>query len=252
MSMRRALIVIAAAMAASCSGSSTAPSPAPSPAPVVAPSPIVPPQPILPVRGPNFDLTFWNEFVHNSFEAPGASQPLRRLTAAPMIALMTIDDAGQAIDSATLSSTESALRDVAPTWGGGQFGLAGVARGTSTMEGVRGWLTVKWAAAATAYCGLSDVGVDGGVMTLFPNTPNCGCPGGVTTSRIRPRTVAHELGHAFGYWHTDNVLDLMRIPSSNCLQSPSEREIYHATIAYGSPVGTVDALPVRGVHSVID
>jgi hypothetical protein len=168
-----------------------------------------------------------------------------------MIALMTIDDAGHTIDDATLSSTESALRDVAPQWTGGVFGLAGVQRTTQSMQGQHGWYTVKWMAAATSYCGFTDIAVDGGVMMLAPNTPGCGCPGSITTSKIRPRTVAHELGHAFGYWHTDNTQDLMHVPSSNCLQSPDARELYHAGLAYQTPIGTTTGLP-RSPLVIID
>lgn len=253
MRMRLTLLAIAALTVASCAGSSTAPSPAASTsAPVVAPSPIVPPAPILPVRGPSFDLTFWNEFVHNSFDAPTVPQPLRRLTAAPMLYLKTIDEAGQPIDALTLQTVEDAMRAVAPTWGGSQFGLAGVARGTATMEGVSGWLTVKWPnPSAGNFCGLSQIGTDGGWIELnyLRQEVRCGCNNG---ARIPPRIVKHELGHAFGYWHTDSAGDIMRNGVSGCTDDqPSAREVYHATVAYQTPVGTVNALPFGGVHSLV-
>ena len=201
------------------------------------------PTPTLPTRDPaRFDLTFWNEFIHNAYEGPQVA--LRRLTAPPMLYLKTVDDAGQTVDSATLQSTETTLRDTASSWTGGLFGLAGVQRGTGTMQGQHGWVTVTWTAAVTSYCGQSDVGVDGGVITLALNTPGCGCPGGVTTSRIRPRTVAHELGHAFGFWHTDNALDLMHVPSNNCLQTPDDRELYHAGLAYQTPNSSTSSLHI--------
>jgi hypothetical protein len=92
-----------------------------------------------------------------------ALEPLERLTAAPNVYLKTIDDAGHAIDAVTLNATAQAIRDVATTWGGGQFGVASVTQGTDTKVGVHGWFTVTWNALATSpYCGLSDVGRDGG------------------------------------------------------------------------------------------
>lgn len=243
--LTRCLALVVVLSLAGCSGSSTAPSPATSaPAPIVTPPPvIVPVQPPVVIRGPLFDLAFWNLFVHDGFEQPSALVPLRRLVAAPSVYLRTVDDAGQAIDAVTLNATAQALRDVAAQWTGGQFGLAGVTQGTSTMQGQHGWLTVIWDAGAKSYCGLSDVAVDGGVIELAPKTPNCGCPPSISTVAIRPRTVKHELGHAFGYWHTGNAADLMSgLSVSSCDQEPSDRERYHAEIAYRTPVGTTNSL----------
>lgn len=238
--------ILAALLTAACAGSSsTAPSPSPQPTP--APIPVPAPVPVpLPVRGPDFSPIFWNEFVFNGFESPSALQPLRRLTSAPMLYLKTVDEAGQAIDAVTLQTVEDAMRGVAPTWGGGQFGLAGVQRGTGTMEGQRGWLTVKWPnPSAGAFCGESQIGTDGGWIRLnYLGNVNCSCGG---ASRIYPRAARHELGHAFGYYHTDSSSDVMKggsIASNLCDAQPSPRELYHATIAYQSPVGSTTALPL--------
>ena len=56
-----------------------------------------------------------------------------------------------------------------------------------------------------------------------------------------PWLVRHELGHAFGYWHTDNPTDVMYgIAGLGCEGMPSARERYHAAIAYSRPVGNRD------------
>ncbi len=58
---------------------------------------------------------------------------------------------------------------------------------------------------------------------------------------MTPQIVRHELVHAFGFWHTDNVNDAMYGKANNVCDAPlSARERYHAAIAYARPVGNVD------------
>lgn len=221
-------------LTAACGSSPTAPTP---PAPTPTPTPTGPTRDQL-----QFNLTFWNEFVHNAYDAPGALQPLRRWTVPPMIYLKTVDEAGVAMDEPTLSTITAAFQSVALTWGGGQFGLAGIQRGTGTMEGVAGWVTVKFSNPTNTVggtCGQSTVGTSGGYIRFnYLNTAaNCGCGG---PSTVNPRLARHELGHAFGYWHTDNMADVMwggDISPALCDAMPSPREVYHATVAYQSQPG---------------
>jgi hypothetical protein len=184
-----------------------------------------------------FDLGFYREFVRNGFEAPNALEPLRRLPAAPNLYIRTVDDAGQPIDAVTLDTTESAIVGTAAIWSGGRFGIASVQRGPESREGINGWLTVRWANPPMAVgCGLTQIGLDGGLMTLNYLGP-CSC----SASRIYPKLVRHELGHAFGFWHTDQPGDIMYGQSSlGCDGMPSAREQYHAAIAYSRQAGNTD------------
>lgn len=185
-----------------------------------------------------FDLNFYRELARNGFEEPGSLQPLRRWTTPPNVYIRTVRDDGPTVDAATLNTVEQVIRDAMPTWAG--FGPASVVRGTDAQVGRAGWLTVRWpgVVAADRVCGRSDVAVSGGEMQLYvPTATACGCDG---TARIRPRTVRHELGHAMGFFHTDNPADVMFIPSGLCDLQPSARERAAAAIAYARPVGNTD------------
>jgi reprolysin-like metallo-peptidase family M12B len=187
-----------------------------------------------------FDLNFYRQLVRNAFEAPNTLQPLRRLTQAPRVYLKTVDEAGASIDRRTLDATERAIVETAALWTGNQFGVAAVERGRDSRADQAGWLTVRWSPQAVpGACGSASVGLSGGVINLnYKNGGSCRCEG---VAEIRPRTVRHELGHAFGFWHTDSTSDLMSgIGVAGCDALPSARERAAAAIAYQRPVGNSD------------
>lgn len=181
-----------------------------------------------------FDLTFYRQFVRNSFDSPGLAF-LKRRAAAPNVFLRTVDDAGAPMAAAQLDSTEAAIRSVASTWAGGQFGVASVTRGSGAAP-AGDWILVHWGGAASDVCGFT-AAIGGNDIKLDYKTPRCGCSG----VGISPLIVKHELGHAFGYWHTDSTRDLMSgAGTTECDLDPSPRERYHAALAYRRPVGNRD------------
>jgi hypothetical protein len=232
------LVLIIALASAHCGGrdTTTAPTPIvnsptppvvvtpPSPPPVVAtPAPLPAPNPLL--SDPRFDLAFYRQFALNGYERPDALSPLRRHTQAPFIYLMTIDDAGTAIDTGTLNAVAGALESVAGQLTG-VFGLEGLQRGPGPAPSRNNVIVVRWWSQSDKdACATAPVG--GRVINLYPPV-NLG-------------TVRHELGHALGYWHTDSGTDLMYSDwRSGCNAQPSAREIFHARVAYGQPVGSLD------------
>lgn len=196
--------------------------------------------PTFPPNDARFDLSYYRQFIHNAYETRGALEPLRRQRVAPRIYLRTVDDAGRPLDAFTLDQTAAALENTAGNLTG-VFGLAGLERGTDTREGQLGWITVRWAAAEElifdgqySVCGRGFVGGDS--MILYPRSPGCRCSGGPA---VKLAVVKHELGHVLGFWHTDKRDDLMyAVGQGQCDQQPSEREKYHASVAYQRPVGS--------------
>ena len=205
---------------------------------VISPTAPTPPAPLglvsasVLAASDGFEAAFYRAFLQNGHESPNQLEPVRLLTGPVRLYLRTEDDAGRAIDGVTMETTERALKDSAWIWSGETFGIAEIARGTGTREKVTGWITVKWAAnPVSGGCGKSTVGVDGGYMELNASGA-CSC--GLAT-RIYPRLVRHELGHAMGYYHTDDAQDVMSsapVARAACDALPSERERRHAKIAH--------------------
>lgn len=231
-------ILLLAVLAVGCSGSPTAPTPPPV---AVVPPVVVPPVVVPPAFPPNdsrFDLAFFRQFVHGSIDLAGRTVPLRRHDRPPLIYIMTIDNQGNPITAATLDATAAALINTTPMLTGG-MGVSGLEYGTVTplqFTNEPGRISVQWDGATTnsGLCARSNVG--GSLITVFLRTPGCTpCLG----LQVRPIVIKHELGHALGFWHTDNPNDLMHPGGTNaCDRNPSDREAFHAQVAYSLPVGS--------------
>jgi hypothetical protein len=188
-----------------------------------------------------FILSFFRQLARNGFESEDGLEPLRPIDRAPRIHIRTVDESGRSIDSRTLNLVEDALRDSAAEWSGGRLPLETVERGSASRLGDSGWVTVVWPSVPEdGVCGRATIGTTTGFIELHYRNSACNCG---SRDLIAPRTVRHELGHIYGYWHTDSARDLMwggEWDERFCDQHPTTREVEHAKYMYSRGQGNRD------------
>lgn len=189
--------------------------------------------------GAPFSLEYYRQLVRNQFDAPGTLQPLRRWTRNPTFYINTRNPrTGQDLATSERESMIAIIRASVPQMTGGQLAAGGIEFGSGARAEKAGGVSMTLVEEPdNQFCGWSRVGADPGAITLNVAS-RCETPCGA----IAPRTVAHEVGHALGFYHVErgDVLSTNWSHRDCGVTTFSVTEQHHARLAYARQPGNRD------------
>jgi hypothetical protein len=175
---------------------------------------------------PDFPLQQYLDIVRNGFERPEALEPSRRWTTNPNVYVWTtFKDTGAAVNPAFVAFLEAELRRLIPAWTANRLQLGELQSGPAERPRQQGWINVQFQRGNGNW---SMLGADPGSVS-FGSDALC-----------QSLAVAHEFGHALGYWHTRVKPSIMGGGPGSCNPanlSPSEMQI--ARVMYGRNAGNL-------------
>jgi hypothetical protein len=188
-----------------------------------------------------FSMSFYRQLVRNAWEEPEDLQPIRRWTSNPNFYVNTYNPrTGGPVPASELESLTRIIRAAVPMFTGGTLEAGAIETGTETDRRARtGEIQVRFIHDPKAdHCGTATVGGNPGEIILNYGVDGCQS----TCGPFAPRTVAHEIGHAMGFWHVEQgaVLNTVWFNRDCAVTNASEAERHHARVAYTRPRGNVD------------
>lgn len=194
---------------------------------------------VMPERAP-FSIGFYRYLVRNGLEEPGSLQPVRRWTNNPNFYIRTVNPkTWHAIEPHELAALTDAIRQAVPQLTGGALSVGTIETGEQAREPRLDYINVSIVYEPDEnFCGRAFVGANPGEIEM--NFDRCSSSCRTSGSKIAPLAVAHEVGHALGFWHVDKGL-MAAVISPECQSVQfSEAERVHARIAYRRPTGNTD------------
>ena len=203
------------------------------------------------VRPPGPDGTFWRQLAFNDYECSRGTETCgdlteRRLwrlpTPSPDFFLLadsldpelvgrireTIPQAVPQLTGAPYHGRiETGPRDAREPGGGNWIVIEGAVPQQSPMSGACRRLEIE-----SSNCGQAYIGRERGCIVLNMQRRSC----------LTPSLIMHEIGHALGFYHTPNGVDIMHQTSlgrQSARFSPLEQ--YHGSFAYTQPRGATYA-----------